>query len=142
MVRRRGVADTSTAAQQDGHLQTPAAHVLDFGDLIDDLAKRVVDEVDEHEVDHGPCAGHARAAGQANKAPFTDGRVTKSLGAVFVEQPLRRGEVSTPFADSLPHDKNRGVGGHCVIERFERRGDEGEAARGSGGGQWGVGSGQ
>ena len=51
---------------------------------------RVEDEVDEHEIDHRPRAGHRRAAGQADEAALADRRVAQPLGAVHVEQPGRR----------------------------------------------------
>ena len=51
VVRGRRVADADAAAQQDRHRQPAAAHVLDLGDLVDDLADGVEDEVGEHEVD-------------------------------------------------------------------------------------------
>ena len=48
------MADADAAAQQDRHLQPAAAHVLHLGDLVEDLADAVEDEVGEHEVDDGP----------------------------------------------------------------------------------------
>ena len=54
MVRGRRVADADAAAQQDRHLQPAAAHVLHLGDLVDDLADGVEDEIGEHEVDDRP----------------------------------------------------------------------------------------
>ena len=62
VMRRRRVADADAAAEQDRHLQPAARHVLHLGDLVDDLADRIEDEVGEHEVDDRPRAGHRRAA--------------------------------------------------------------------------------
>ncbi len=85
MMRRRRMADADAAAQQDGHPQPAAAHVLHLGDLVDDLAERIVDEIDEHEIDDGPRAGHRRAAAEADEAALADRRVAEALGAVLGE---------------------------------------------------------
>ncbi len=80
MVRRRRMADADAAAQQDGHFDPPAAHVLHLGDLVQDLAERIEDEVGKHEVDDGAGADHCRAAPQADEAAFADRRVAQPVG--------------------------------------------------------------
>jgi hypothetical protein len=80
-------------SKQDRHLQTSATHVLHLGDLVDDLAESVIDEVDEHEVDHGPRARGRRAAAESDKAAFTDRRITKTICAILV---LRQSRFARP----------------------------------------------
>ena len=56
------VPDASAASEQNRHFQSATAHVLHFRYLVNDFAKGIVDEVDEHEVDDRPCTRHRRAA--------------------------------------------------------------------------------
>ena len=77
VMRRRRVADADAAAQQDRHLQPAARHVLHLGDLVDDLADRVEDEVGEHEIDD-------RAA--CRSSPRRTARPTKPRSQIGVSQ--------------------------------------------------------
>ena len=77
VMRGRRMADADAAAQQDGHLEPAAAHVLNLGDLIDDLAHGIEHEIGEHEVDDRPGAGHGRAATQADESALADRRVAQ-----------------------------------------------------------------
>ena len=63
VMRGSRVTDTSATTQYNRHLQSAAAHVLHLGDLVDDLSKRVIDKVDEHEVDNRSCTCHRGSAG-------------------------------------------------------------------------------
>src|SRR5262249_52323185 len=62
VMRRCRVTDADAATKQDGHPQPTAAHVLNFGELIDNLAESIIDEIDEHEIDDGPTSSHRGAA--------------------------------------------------------------------------------
>ena len=82
VMRGRRMADADAASQQDGHLEPAAAHVLDLGDLIDDLAHGIEDEIGEHEVDDRPRAGHGGPAAQADETALADRRVAEPDWAV------------------------------------------------------------
>src|SRR4051794_14266983 len=117
------VSDADTSAQQQGHLQAAATHVLHLCDLVDDFAERVVDEVDEHEVYDGSGTRHRRTAAHAHESALRNRRVAEALRSVFVEQTGSGSEVSTPFTDSLAKDEDARVGSHLAVERLERRGN-------------------
>ncbi len=89
VVGRRRAADADAAAQDDRHFEPAAAHVLDLGGLVDQLADGVEDEVDEHEVDDRARAGHRRAGAEADEAALGDRRVAQPLGAVELVEPER-----------------------------------------------------
>ena len=107
MMGRRRMADADAAPQQDRHFDPPAAHVLDFGDLVQDLAERVEDEVGEHEIDHRPGADHGRPAAQSDETPFANGRIAEPIGTEAIVKSEGRAEVAPPFADPLPHHEDR-----------------------------------
>ena len=111
MMRGRRVADADAAAEQDRHLEPAAAHVLDLGDLVDDLADGVEDEIGEHEVDHRPRAGHGRAAAEADESALADRRVAEPDRAVSVDKPGGCVEVAAALADPLAHHEDRRVRG-------------------------------
>ena len=77
------VADADAAPQDHRHLQPAARHVAHLGDLVDDLAEGVEDEVGKHEVDDGAGASHRRAAGEADEAALADRRVAEALRAIL-----------------------------------------------------------
>src|SRR5438552_11464044 len=126
MMRRGRVSYANAAAQQEGHAQPATAHVLHFGDLIDDFTERVVDKVDEHEIDDRARAGHCCAAPEADESPFADWRVAQPFGAVFGEQAGGSGKVATARADALAENENSRVARHLVVERLEGGAGEGE----------------
>ena len=109
VVRGGRVTDPNAAAEQNLHLQPAAAHVLHLGDLVNDLADRVENEVGEHEVDDRPRPGHGRATADADEA---------ALGC--------RPEVATPLADALAKNEDARVLGHLFGERFQRGLHEGD----------------
>ncbi len=121
MMGRRRMSDADAAAEQDRHFEPPAAHVLHLGDLVQDFAERVEDEVGKHEVDHRPGADHRRPAAESDETAFADGRVAEPIGTEAVKQSESRAEVAPPFADPLPHHEDRRVLFHLEGERFEGR---------------------
>src|SRR5438445_1509370 len=100
MMRGGRVADADTAAEQDRHLEPAAAHVLHLGDLVDDLAYGIEDEVGEHEVDDRPGAGHGGATAEPHKAALADRRIAEPFRAVFLVEPHSRAKVSAALADA------------------------------------------
>src|SRR5437899_8258351 len=106
MMRGRGMADADAAAQQDRHLEPAAAHVLNFGDLVDDLAGGVEDKIREHEIDHRARPGHGGATAKADKAALANGRVAETLRSVKLVQARGGLEVATSFADPFAHDED------------------------------------
>ena len=102
MMGRRRMADADAAAKQDGHLDPPAAHVLDFGDLVQDLSDRIEDEIGKHEVDDRPGADHRRPPPQTDKAAFADRRVAQPVGAETVVKSRRSSGNCRPVCRSLP----------------------------------------
>ena len=112
-----------------GIFEPAARHVLHLGDLIDDLADGVENEVGEHEVDDRPRARHGRAARQSDEAAFANGRVAQSLGTVQIVQSSRRLEVAASFADPFAQHEDRGIRRHLLGEGFVRRLREGDLSR-------------
>ena len=123
MMGRGRVSDADASSQQNGHLQTAAAHVLHLCDLIDDFTERIVDEVDEHEVDDRPGSGHGSAATQADEPALCNRRVAESLRAILREQTGCRGEVSTSLVRSPPRKQRCGGrrSSRCRAPRAWRR---------------------
>ena len=124
VMRGSRVTDASTTSQQNRHFQSAAAHVLHLGDLVHDLTKRIVDEVDEHEVDDWPRSGHRCSASESHEASFANRRIAKSIAAVLGMQSKRRSKIAAALADPFAHDEDFRVGRHGLIEGFERSGDE------------------
>ncbi len=121
VMRGRRMADADAAAKQDGHLEPPAAHVLDLGDLIDDLAHGIEDEIGEHEVDDRACAGHGGPAAQADESALADRCIAEPDRAVQVIKPGRRLEVAAAYADPFAQDEDRRVARHLLGQALERR---------------------
>ena len=119
MMRGRRMADADAAAQQDGHREPAVAHVLDLGDLIDDLADGVEDEIGEHEVDDRSRAGHGGPAAEADEPALADRRVAEPSGAIEVIEPGRRLEVAAALADAFTHDEDRRVACHFFGQGLE-----------------------
>ena len=132
VVRGRRMADADAAAEQDGHREPAVAHVLDLGDLVDDLADGVEDEIGEHEVDDRARAGHGGPAAEADEPAFADRRIAEANGTVEVVKPGRGLEVSAAFADAFAHDEDRRVAGHFFGQGFERGLHVSDLARGIG----------
>ena len=84
VVGRGRAADADRAPQDDRHLQPAAAHVLHLGGLVDHLAEGVEDEIEEHEVDHRPGAGHRGAGAHADEAALDDRGVAQALRPVLL----------------------------------------------------------
>jgi hypothetical protein len=114
MMGGRGMADADAAAQEEGHADPPAAHVLHLGNLVENLADRIENEVGEHEINDWPGAGHGGAAGQADKTPLRDGRVTEPLRPIEVKQPFGGLEVAAALADAFSQDEDGRVLGHLL----------------------------
>ena len=117
-MRRGRMPDADATSQQHRHLQSPAAHVLHLGDLIDDLADRIQHEVGKHEVDHRPSPRHRSSAGQPDKTTFADRSIAESNRTELFKQPRRRLEVTATNADPLTHHEDAWVLRHLLRECF------------------------
>src|SRR4030095_11128381 len=106
-VRRcRRIPDADAPTKQEGHAESPTAHVLNFSDLIHNLPESIVDEIDEHEIDDRPATGHRGTARESNEAALSDRRVTETLVTILGEQTRGCGEVATPRTDAFAHDED------------------------------------
>ena len=89
--------DTGAAASAPGFpVELGEAFALRFGEVYlnyspdtatqraQQLADRIQDEVEEHEVDDRPRAGHRRAAAQADEATLRNRRVTQAHRPIFL----------------------------------------------------------
>ena len=125
MVCRGRMADTNTTSQQDRHLQATAAHVLHFGNLVDDFTDRIEYEIGEHEIDNGSRSRHPRSASQSDESSFADRCVTESFGAVKIEQACCGFEVTAANTDPFPHHEDPGIRFHlfceCLVRRLSHR---------------------
>ena len=126
----RRMADTNASPQEHGHLESPAAHVLHLGDLVDDLADRIEHEVSEHEVHHGPRAGHRRAPRQTHEATFANRRVTQPRRSMHCKQSTGGGKVAAAHTDAFAHDEDLWIARHLFSQRLKGGLHEGEFARG------------
>ncbi len=133
-----GMADADAAAEQKRHTEPAVAHVADLGDLIDDLADGVEDEVGEHEIDDRAGAGHGGAAAEADEPPFADRRVAQARRAVDVIEAGRRLEVAAALADAFAHHEDRRITCHFLGERLEGRLHVADLPRGIGRGDGAV----
>src|SRR5262245_62899701 len=121
MVRRGGMSNADTTAQQDWHAQSPARHVLHLGDLVDDFADAVEAEISEHEIDDRPSASHGCSACESGKTALADRCVTEPDGTIEVIKARGRHEVTAPFADPFAEDKDSRVHGHLFTQSFKSR---------------------
>ena len=120
MVGGGTVADADAAAEDHRHPQPAARHVAHLGDLVDDLAEGVEDEIGKHEVDHRAGASHCRATGKPHEATLANRRVAEALRAILGKQPRCRGEVAATDANPLPHHEDRRIGRHRLVEGLQR----------------------
>ena len=118
VVGRRRVADSDAAPQQDRHLDPSRRHVLNLGDLVDDLADAVEAEVGEHEINHWSRAGHGRPSRESGESSLGDRRVAEPDRAVQVEEARCGHEVPAALADPLAKHKDAGVAFHGVGQGF------------------------
>ena len=118
MMRSRRLADADAAAQHDGHLDAPAAHILHLGHLVDNLAHGVENKVDEHEVHNRPRAGHGCAGAHPDEATLRDGRVAQAHRPVQFIEPLSGVEVAAAWTYAFTDHKNRSVSRHFFGERL------------------------
>ena len=130
MMSRHGMTDSDAASQQQRHLQSSAGHVLHFGNLINHFAKRIIDEVDKHEIDDRVRSGHGSTARETHETAFTDGCIAKSHSTIFVVQSSRRGKIATSLSDAFAHDKDSGIAFHFEVQSFQRSGGPGDFTSG------------
>ena len=83
------VAGALRHAHDERHLDLAAEHVADRRRVVDDLVHRQQREVDRHELDDGPQAGHRRADAHADDRVLGDRRVAHALLAELLEQARR-----------------------------------------------------
>jgi hypothetical protein len=123
---RGRAAGAHAAAQHDRDLQAAVRHVLQLRGLVDQLAHRVEDEVDEHEIDDRPGAARGRAGAHADEAALGDRGVAQPLRPVLLVQPERRLEVAAARADALADDEDCRVALHLLGQPLARRRDVGQ----------------
>ena len=114
-------ADANAAAQDDGHFQTTAAHVLHFGYLVDQFAERIEDEVQEHEIHNRPRTGHGRTSAQTDEAALAYRGVAQALWAVQIEESGSGVEIATARPNALADDENGLVARHLLGQGLVRR---------------------
>src|ERR1051325_7392500 len=99
MVRCRGMTDANATTQQHRHREPAAAHILDFGDLVDELACRIEQEICEHEIDDWSRAAHRRAARKPYETSLANRRVTQSLWTVNGKETSGGAEIAAALTD-------------------------------------------
>ena len=113
-----GVTDPNAASQQNGHLESAAAHVLDFGNLIHDFANRVEHEIGKHEINHGARSRHACPASQPDKSPLANRCIAQSCGTINVVKSRRGLKVTSPDANPFSHYEDIRIFCHLFGEGF------------------------
>ena len=129
VMRGRRMADADATSEQDWHPESPTAHVLHLGDLIDNLAHGIEDEIGEHEIDDGARTGHGGATPESDKTALADRCVAEPDGAVQVIKPGRRLEVAAAYADPFAQNEDRWIACHLFSQTVECRLHVGDFAR-------------
>src|SRR5262245_46327695 len=113
MMRGSRMSDTDATAQQHRHANSAARHILQLGNLINDLTDGIENEIGEHEIDYGSRFGHCGAAREPDKAALTDWRIAQSHRAVQVVEPDGGSEV--PAAFTYPFTKHEDSRVRCHL---------------------------
>ncbi len=129
MLRGGAARGAKRCAQDHGHFELAAGHVVNLRRLIDHLVHRQRNEVAEHDVDDRPHAGHRRADTDTGDPRFGNRRVDHALGAEFFYQSRQNFERRARLGDIFADDEHRRIAAHLFGERFVDRLAEGDFAR-------------
>src|SRR5439155_15114545 len=105
-------------AEDDGHLDLAARHVVRLGGLIDHLIHRQRDEVAEHHVDDRTHARHRGADADAGVARLGDRRVDDPLGAELLDEPREGLERVAGLGHVFADEEHARVAPHHLRDRF------------------------
>lgn len=115
MLAARGASGAELGADGEGHLDGASGHEAHLGCLVHDLVQADPDEVEVHEFDDGPHAGHGRSHAHAHDSGLGDRGVDEAAGETFVQSPGEAEDVSSGgHVDAGQED--RGVGGQFVFQ--------------------------
>ena len=114
----RAARRAQVGAEDDGHLELAAGHVVHLGGLVGDLVHGQGQEIAEHDVDHRPHAGHGGADADAGKAGFGDRRVDHAGRAELLDQPAEHLERRAGLGDVFADDEDAGVAAHLLGQRL------------------------
>src|SRR5436190_18424546 len=120
------MANPDASSQEQRHLDTTTAHVLNLGNLIYNFSCRVEHEVGKHKIHHWPCPTHRRAASQADKTALANWRIAQPLRSIGFEQADCRGKISAPPSDSFAQHEDFGIVCKFLCKGFRRCLCEGE----------------
>src|SRR4030095_16507710 len=119
VMRCRRMPDADAPTKQEGHAESPTAHVLNFSDLIHNLTESIVDEIDEHEIDDRPATGHRGTARESHEAALADRRVTETLVTILGEQTRGCRAVATPRTDAFAQDEDARLASHLGVQYLQ-----------------------
>ena len=124
VLRAAAVARPALRAQHERHRQLPAGHEVRLGRAVDELVERERDEVDEHDLQHGPQARLRGADRHARDGRLADRRVDHARRAELLDQ-AGGGRVGPALGDVLAEHEDAAVGSHGGGERTGDRLDVG-----------------
>ena len=110
------LARAALGAQDEWHRELAARHEVRLRRLVHELVERERQEVDEHDLDHGPQSRLRCADGNAADSRLGDRRVADALRAELLDEPLR-GAPRSAFRDVLTEHEYAWVGAHRLGQR-------------------------
>ena len=124
MLRAAAVARPALRPQHERHRQLAAGHEMRLGRAVDQLVERERDEVDEHDLQHGPQARLCGADRHPRDGRLADRRVDHARRAELLGQ-AGSGRVGRALGDVLAEHEDACIGSHGGGERTGDRLDVG-----------------
>ena len=118
VLRRKLAPGAGRHADHQRHAELVARHVADRGGGIENLIEREQAEIDRHQLDDRPHAGHRGANAGAGEARFRQRRIADALGAELGEQSLAHRVAAAVAADVLAHQEDLVVAAQGIADRL------------------------
>ena len=119
MLAARGTSRAELRAHGQRHLGRAARHERQLRSLVEQLVETNAEEVEVHDLDHGPHPGHGGADAEADDRALGNRRVAHAIAEAFV-QTTREAEDVASGRDVDPGDEHTLVAHEL---RFERGAD-------------------
>src|SRR6516165_12119141 len=87
MLAARRTSGTELSAHRQAHLGRPARHERELGRLVQQLVETDSDEVEVHDLHHGPHAGHGGSHAQTYDGRFRNRGVADTLTEAVSQSP-------------------------------------------------------
>jgi hypothetical protein len=118
----RGEQAAVPAGQPDGdrYAGLAACHIAHLGRLIDDFVHGAGDEIEIHQLDHRPHAGHRGADSKADDARLGDRRFEDAAGKAFINA-LGHGVWAAVHDDVFADDEDLVIALHLLVQGLAQR---------------------